>query len=347
VAPARQPRELIRGEDIDEINSFWPAGPWSARRPNLGGRCGRLRCRPLSRWVRRTTWRGGYWPSAIRLSRRRSGAPCLWRALLLARRRARLPLNIRQASRGAAAPASFAIAGAGRATAISSFERGARDGPGFHAGRGGGISFDSHSAAGAESPTGLGRGARPPPPRRIPREHSPLRSRAGWRSQGAPLISPFDRAGLSWPRAVSLGSLIAAVRPPHFSRCAREFPLFCPEYGRRGLNGSFRRSAEIIDSGVGSKGDKATRIGEWVGAAPDGISSARLPARSVALGCEPIADKERVCDGKRRSGCRATRAGGLCPAGSGLRPIFSSGADHRPAGAELRRAEACAKAAAR
>jgi hypothetical protein len=46
----------------------------------------------LSRWVRRTTWRGR-WAPRIRLPRRRGGAPCLWRALLLARWRARLPLS--------------------------------------------------------------------------------------------------------------------------------------------------------------------------------------------------------------------------------------------------------------
>ena len=41
------------------------------------------------------------WPSAIRLPRRRRGAPRLWCALLLARRRARLPLNGGRASRDA------------------------------------------------------------------------------------------------------------------------------------------------------------------------------------------------------------------------------------------------------
>jgi hypothetical protein len=82
----------LAGEDIDESNCFWPAGPRPARRSSLRGGRSRLRRWSLSCRMRWTPWRGR-WPSAIRLPRRRRGAPCLWRALLLAGRRARLPLN--------------------------------------------------------------------------------------------------------------------------------------------------------------------------------------------------------------------------------------------------------------
>jgi hypothetical protein len=90
----------LAGEDIDESNCFWPAGPRPARRSSLRGGRSRLRRWSLSRRMRWTPWRGR-WPSAIRLPRRRRGAPCLWRALLLAGRRARLPLNGGRASRDA------------------------------------------------------------------------------------------------------------------------------------------------------------------------------------------------------------------------------------------------------
>jgi hypothetical protein len=109
--PQSKRANSLAGEDIDEDNCFRRAGARPARRPSLAGRCGRLRRWSLSRRLRRTPWRGGHWPSAIRLPRRRGRATGLWRALLLAPRRARLSLNGSK-PRAAQAPASFAIAGA-------------------------------------------------------------------------------------------------------------------------------------------------------------------------------------------------------------------------------------------
>ena len=113
----------LAGEDIDESNCFWPAGCRPARRPNLGGRRRRLRRRSLSRGVRRTAWRGRYDPPPIRLPRRRGGAPCLWRALLLARAACASAAKRAGEPRATQAPASFAIAGAGRATRILAADR--------------------------------------------------------------------------------------------------------------------------------------------------------------------------------------------------------------------------------
>ena len=73
----------------------------------------------------------------------------------------------------------------------------------------------------------------------------------------------------------------------------------------------------------------------------------RLAGRYVALGREQITDREAVHDGKHRSVCRWARAGRLRGAPSCGCPVFSSGADHRAAaGAAIRHAEGCAKAAA-
>src|ERR1700733_10079962 len=109
----------LAGEEIDEGNCFWPAGPWPARRPSLGGRCRCLRGWSLSRRVRRTPWRGRDDPPPVRLPRRRRGAPCRC-ALLLPGRRARLPLG---GSRASQARASLAIAGACRALRIAVADR--------------------------------------------------------------------------------------------------------------------------------------------------------------------------------------------------------------------------------
>jgi hypothetical protein len=62
-------------------------------------------------------------------------------------------------------------------------------------------------------------------------------------------------------------------------RAALGNSAFLPRYGRRGLDGSFRRCAEIVYCSVSLQGwrvdvQRAARIGELVRAAPNGISFA-------------------------------------------------------------------------
>jgi hypothetical protein len=95
-----------------------------------------------------------------------------------------------------------------------------------------------------------------------------------------------------------------------------------------------------------SNAQQATRIGELVGAAPDGFSCAGCRVEEVARRQERIAGEGRVGDRQRRSIRRRRSAHRLRRAASRRRPIFSAAADRSSAGAGLRGAEASAEAAA-
>jgi hypothetical protein len=139
----------------------------------------------------------------------------------------------------------------------------------------------------------------------------------------------------------------------HLSCCDRRIPLFAQDMVGERFDGFSGRCAEIVSLRFKlakaavrcATGDANRRIG-WGGCRWDFFRG--LARRQVARRGGQIADKKGVYEGERRSICCCACAGRRWRAASRLRPIFSAGDDHRPAGgAKLRHAEACTKAAPR
>ena len=147
---------------------------------------------------------------------------------------------------------------------------------------------------------------------------------------------------------------IAGVRRSSSFALRSENSAFCAGYGRRALRPVLQgRCAEIVSlrselARRRSDAQRATRIGELGRAAPDGIFSAgsRVGRSRGATGKSQTRNASMKANAVRFAA--AACAGRRWRAASRLRPIFSAGDDHCPAaGAKLRHAEACTKAAAR
>ena len=92
VAAARSVGDNRRKHDDDQDNCFRSAGSRLARASGVGSQRRCMRGRSTPGGMRRSAWRSRR-SSWLRLSWRSCCAACLWRTLLLARRRSRLPLT--------------------------------------------------------------------------------------------------------------------------------------------------------------------------------------------------------------------------------------------------------------
>jgi hypothetical protein len=94
VAAARSVEDKQGKHDDDEDNCFRSAGSRLTRASGVGSQRRRMRGRSIPGGMRRSAWRSrrSSW-LRLRLSWRGCCAACLWRTLLLARRRSRLPLT--------------------------------------------------------------------------------------------------------------------------------------------------------------------------------------------------------------------------------------------------------------
>ena len=92
VAAARSVEDNRRKHDDDQDNCFRSAGSRLARASGVGSQRRCMRGRSTPGGMRRSAWRSRR-SSWLRLSWRGCCAACLWRTLLLARRRSRLPLT--------------------------------------------------------------------------------------------------------------------------------------------------------------------------------------------------------------------------------------------------------------